>query len=124
LIGQYSTGYPYSPVIFNQNVDLLPNSDRKPSQLDLDARLFKNIQIGSVRVQLFAKAFNLLDRKNERFVFSDTGRADRTLNIGNVHAPWEPGYGLPGIHDLDEWNARPHYFSPPREVRIGASLTL
>ncbi|MGA7305631.1 MAG: TonB-dependent receptor [Rhodothermales bacterium] len=124
FIGQYSTGYPYSPLIFDQNVDLLPNSDRKPSQLDIDARLFKNVRIGSVQLQLFAKAFNLLDRKNERFVFDDTGRADRTLNISNVHASWEPAYGLPGIHTLDEWNTRPHWFTAPREIRIGASLTL
>ena len=124
FIGQYSTGYPYTPQIFDQNVDLLPNSDRKPSQFELDAKMYKNVAIGSVQLQLFAKAFNLLDRKNERFVFNDTGRADRTLNIGNVHAPWEPAYGLPGIHDLDEWNTRPHWYSPPREIRIGASLTL
>jgi hypothetical protein len=105
-------------------VDLLPNSDRKPSQFELDARIYKNLEIGSVQFQLFAKAFNLLDRRNERFVFSDTGRAGRTLNSGNVHAPWESAYGLPGIHDLDEWNTRPHWYSAPREIRIGASLTI
>jgi len=39
-----------------------------------------------------------------------------------VHASWEPAYGLPGIADLDEYNTRPHYYSSPREVRLGATV--
>jgi hypothetical protein len=124
LIGQIGSGYPYSPLIFDQNLDLLPNSGRKPTQIKLDARMFKHFSVGAVRFTAFVKVFNLLDRLNERYVFDDTGRSGYTLNVGNVHAAWEGGYGLPGIHTLDEWNTRPHWYSAPREIRLGLTLDI
>lgn len=123
LIGRYATGYPYSPLILDQNIDDLPRSGRKPGQIKLDAHLFKNFEIGAARIRAFAKVFNALDVMNERFVFNDTGRATYSLSgERNLHATWEPGYGLPGVHTLDEWDTRPHYFSAPREVRLGVTL--
>ncbi len=123
FIGQFATGYPYSPLILDQNIDLLPNSGRKPSQIKLDAHLFKEFDVGAMRFRAFAKVFNVLDRLNERFVFDDTGRATYSLSgERNLHATWEPNYGLPGIHTLAEYDTRPHYYSPPREIRLGLTL--
>ena len=123
FIGQFATGYPYSPEILDQNIDLLPNSDRKPNQIKLDMRAFKIIKVGNLRVNTFVKVFNLIDRLNERFVFNDTGRATYSLaEQRNLHATWKPHYGEPGIHTLEEYNTRPHWFSAPREVRIGFSF--
>jgi len=124
FIGQIASGYPYSPEIIDQNLDLLPNSANKPVQIKLDARLSKEVQIGGVSLMGFVKVFNLLDRLNERFVWDDTGRAGTTLNRNNVHAFWQNLYGLPAIHDLDEFNTRPHFYSAPREVRVGLSMSL
>jgi outer membrane receptor for ferrienterochelin and colicin len=124
FIGKLSTGYPYTPVLFDQTVDLLPNSDNKPLLTNVDVRLFKNFNVGAVGLSAFVSVFNLLDRLNERFVFDDTGRAGSTLNRDNIHAFWQALYGLPAIHELDEYNSRAHYFSPPREIRIGLSLNL
>ncbi len=123
LIGQFATGYPYSPLILDQNVDLLPNSGRKPSQIKLDAHIFKEFDVGGVRFRAFGKVFNVLDRLNERFVFDDTGRATYSLSKERgLHATWEPNYGMPGIHTLSEYDTRPHYYSPPREIRLGLTL--
>jgi outer membrane receptor protein involved in Fe transport len=124
FIGQYATGYPYSPLILDQNIDDLPNSGRKPSQVKLDAHLYKELTLQGVRVRAFAKVFNLLDRLNQRFVFDDTGSA--TYSLGQrrgEHATWEPFYGQIGIHDFDEYTSRPHYYSAPREVSVGATLS-
>ncbi len=123
LIGRYTTGYPYSPVLLDQNIDELPRSGRKPAQIKLDAHLYKNVQFGAAQFRVFAKIFNALDVMNENYVFDDTGRATYSLSDErNLHATWEPGYGLPGVHGLDEWDTRPHYFSSPREVRLGVTL--
>ncbi len=123
LIGRYATGYPYSPLILDENIDDLPRSGRKPDQIKLDAHLYKNFEVGAARIRAFAKVFNVLDVMNERFVFNDTGRATYSLSDErNLHATWEPGYGLPGVHTLEEWDTRPHYFSAPREVRLGLTL--
>jgi hypothetical protein len=124
FIAQFSTGYPYTPLLLDQKIDQLPNNGRKPSQINLDAHLYKEFTIANANLRIFAKIFNVLDRLNERFVFDDTGRATYSLSGDRgVHAPWEPYYGLPGIHSLEEYNTRPHYYSPPREIRIGATLS-
>ncbi|WP_457653318.1 TonB-dependent receptor [Rhodocaloribacter sp.] len=124
VISSFSTGYPYTPLLIDQKIDQLPNSGRKPSQIKLDLHVYKVFQVGSFSVRAFAKVFNALDRLNERFVFNDTGRATYSLNgRRGIHATWEPAYGLPGIHTLDEYNTRPQFYSAPREIRIGATLS-
>jgi len=125
LIGQFSTGYPYTPLLIDQKIDELPRQSRKPNQIKLDLHVYKDFQFrGRGAVRIFAKVFNVLDRLNEREVFSDTGRATYSLSgQRGVHASWENAYDLPGIHDLDEYNTRPQWYSSPREIRIGINLS-
>ena len=124
FISQYSTGYPYTPLLLDQKIDQLPNSGRKPSQIKLDAHIFKTFDIGGLDLRAFVKVFNILDRLNERFVFDDTGRATYSLaGSRGVHAAWEPFYGQPGIRTLDEYNVRPHWYSAPREISLGATIS-
>lgn len=124
FIGQYATGYPYSPQILDQNLDLRSNSDNKPNLIQLDSRIFKQFEIGGARVMTFLQAYNLLDILNERYVFDDTGRATYTLNGGleDPHAAWTPYYGQPGIQTLDVYNTRPQWYSSPRSIRLGLTL--
>ena len=123
FIGQFSTGYPYTPLLIDQKIDQVPNSGRKPTQFNVDAHIYKEFAFGNASMRVFAKIFNLLDRLNERFVFDDTGRATYSLNgRRGVHEAWEPYYDLPGINDLDNYNTRPHFYSAPRQVRVGATL--
>lgn len=123
FIGRFETGYPYSPDLFDQNLDLPQNSGRKPSQSNVDAHLYKEFNVQGVNLRMFLKVFNLFDRLNERFVFNDTGRATYSLaGERNQHATWEPNYGRPGIHTLNEYSTRPHYYAAPREIRVGLTL--
>ncbi|MFW5955462.1 MAG: TonB-dependent receptor plug domain-containing protein, partial [Rhodothermales bacterium] len=124
FIGQFATGYPYTPLIFSQNLDILPNSERKPAQSRLDAHLFKDFSIGGTSIRTFARVYNVLDRLNERYVFDDTGRAGYSLNAErNQHAVWEPRYGMPGIQTLDQYDTRPHWYSEPREILLGVRFS-
>jgi len=121
---QFATGYPYSPLILDQNVDLPTRSGRKPSKLKLDVHIYKEFTIRSFRLRTFAKVFNLLDRLDENFVFNDTGRATYSLSEQrNLHATWKPNYGLPGVHTLAEYDTRPHWYSSPRQVRVGVTFS-
>ncbi len=122
--GQFATGYPYSPLILDQNVDLPTRSGRKPSKLKLDVHAYKEFTIRGLRLRAFAKVYNVLDRRNENFVFNDTGRATYSLSDQrNLHATWKPNYGLPGIHTLEEYDTRPHWFTSPRHVKVGVTLS-
>ncbi|MCH8244881.1 MAG: TonB-dependent receptor [Bacteroidetes bacterium] len=125
LIGQYASGYPYTPLLFDQKIDQLPRNARKPSLLKLDAHLYKEVELaGRTQLRIFARIFNVLDRLNENFVFSDTGRATYSLNgQRGTHATWEPAYALPGIHNLDEYNTRPQFYNSPREIKFGATIS-
>lgn len=121
---QFATGYPYSPFILNQNVDLPTRSGRKPAKLDIDVHLFEEFNVINVQIRAFVKVFNLLDRLNENFVFNDTGRATYSLSAQrNLHATWEPNYHLPGVHTLEEYDTRPHWYSSPRQVRAGLTVS-
>ncbi|MEM1095423.1 MAG: carboxypeptidase-like regulatory domain-containing protein [Bacteroidota bacterium] len=123
FISQYGTGYPYTPLLIDQKIDQLPNQGRKPSQFKVDMQAFKEFAVGDATLRASVRIFNLLDRLNERFVFNDTGRATYSLNgQRGVHAAWEPFYGQPGINDLDTYNTRPHWYSAPREIRVGLAL--
>ena len=80
--------------------------------------------VDNVPIRAFVKVFNLLDRLNENFVFNDTGRATYSLSDQrNLHATWKPNYDLPGVHTLEEYDTRPHWYSSPRQVRVGLTVS-
>ncbi|MEQ9103801.1 MAG: TonB-dependent receptor [Rhodothermales bacterium] len=127
LIGQLRGGYPYTPLLIDQKIDQLPNQERKPATSRLDLHIYKEFALGGQgRLRVFGKVFNVLDRLNENFVFDDTGRATYSLSEQRgVFAAWQRAaeMGLPGIRSLDEYENRPQYFSAPREIRLGATLS-
>ena len=66
---------------------------------------------------LFLKIYNLLDRLNERDVFSDTGRADYSTE------PLYFGAGRPrGLNTLEDYYIRPNFYSAPRRIQIGLEV--
>ena len=57
-------------------------------------------------MQVFARAYNLLDAKNPVDVFTETGKADVSLFQGQA------GFFL-----------RPDFYSEPRRVQFGAKVS-
>jgi len=93
-------------------------------QYNIDANLFKIFHVGRSDIRLFVRIFNLLDNLNELFVFDETGRATYSLSDQrNLQAFYEPNYGQLGIHDLDDYDTRPQYYSRPRQIKFGATIT-
>ncbi len=124
LIGRLSSGYPYTPRIFTSNYDSRPNSDLKPNSKYVDLRASYRLKLGDLEYNLFLKVYNLFDNLNERYVFDDTGRATYTFATREIDEPesFKKHYGEPGVHTYDEYNIRPQYYSPPRQVRLGVSV--
>ena len=80
IIGQYGSGFPYTPSFSSNISDLLINSELKPSFFNVDLRTYKDFFIGSIRINIFARVFNLFDTLNELNVYNDSGTADFTIN--------------------------------------------
>ena len=113
-IGIIESGYPYTPKDVNELVRIAEeNSGRKPTRINLDLNAYKNfkISIGSriISYRLFLKVYNLLDRRNENYVWDSSGRASYSL-------------GRFGALSTPEWVNRPNWFSRPRLIYLGVAL--
>jgi outer membrane receptor protein involved in Fe transport len=115
-IGSLGSGLPYTPSIQNQRTGL-ENSDTRPAVFNMDLYLTKYFNLFGKKISLFAKVYNLLDTENEIDVFSDTGRAGYTLEL--TRAQEAPR----GVNTLEEFFTRPDYYSAPRQIVVGATLT-
>ncbi len=126
LLARFGSGLPYSPVV-NQadprGVDVAlavqKNSRRRPDSFNLDLRTYKDINLGPLKCSIFLRAFNLLDSRNEVFVYGQTGRATATPDQLGV------GGGITGINRIntvDEYIVRPDFYSEPRSVQVGLDV--
>jgi outer membrane receptor protein involved in Fe transport len=114
LIGRMGNGLPYTPERESSRVTV-KNSERKPFFMTFDLNAFKNLKIGNLNYTIFLRVYNLLDRKNEQNVYSDTGRATYSFEA-------ERSGTIYGVNSLDEYLARPDFFSEPRQVILGISV--
>lgn len=125
ITASLSSGLPYSPKLYEQQIYLRSNSGRKPFYANADLLCDKSFPIANnTSVTVFLKVFNLFDTQNERFVYNDTGRAIYSLEEtkGGPQATNQISQKYPGIKSATEYFNRPNYYSAPREVRIGFTL--
>lgn len=116
LVGRLGSGLPYTPSIQNQRTGL-ENSDSKPAYFNADLYITKYFEIFGKSASVYAKIYNLLDTANEVEVFGDTGRAGYTIELTrSQEAPR-------GVNSLQEFFTRPDFYSPPRQIIIGASFS-
>jgi len=129
LILQYGSGYPYTPIITNYEQrggdianTLLRNSRRKQTTVNVDVKAFRELNLlGDIRGRIFLNVYNLFDRRNERIVYGDTGRANRTIEQARAeqisrNEPLRP-------NSLSDFFARPDWYSPPRQIQFGVKLS-
>lgn len=114
-IGRLGSGLPYTPSLINQRTGL-ENSDNKPSYFYADIYLTKYLELFGLQASLFLKVYNVFDTANENDVFGDTGRASYTLEL--TRAQEAPR----GVNTLQEFFTRPDFYSPPRQISLGASV--
>ena len=70
-------------------------------------------------MSLSMNVYNLFDFRNELTVFSDTGRSTYSLV-----PTYTPQYSSPTAYNsLDQYLIRPDYYSSPRQIKIGLSVS-
>jgi outer membrane receptor protein involved in Fe transport len=125
VIGRYGSGLPYDPVINQAEARgedasraVQNNSRRRPDQLTIDLRLYKDFFIEPVTLGVFMRVFNLFDSRNEVDVWGETGRATATpeaLGAGNVNQPGR-------ANTVEAFLVQPQRYSEPREIQIGVEV--
>jgi hypothetical protein len=118
FIGQYGSGFPYTPSFSIDVSSLLTNAGLKPSSFNLDLRAYKDFLIGDLRLSLFLRVFNLLDIRNEDNVYADSGTADFTIDEFQARQLGNPEL----VNSIDEFYRDPTFYSEPRRIEIGASF--
>lgn len=116
LVLQYWSGLPYTPSLAGTRI-AYENSERKPDQYNVDLRSFWKFKFMNMNLSLNLSIYNLLDRRNEVLVYSDTGRATYTLIP--TYTPQEQTHNT-----LDEYLVRPDFYSSPRQVKLGLTLSI
>lgn len=118
---RYGSGTPYT--VSNQTVasigTLTYNSQNKPSNTNIDLQCYKDFGLGPVKLSVFLRINNLLDTKNATQVYTDTGQPDWSLDEQQqlrINAPRV-------VSSVQDWFTRPNYYSEPRRVELGTTIS-
>lgn len=124
MIGRFASGLPYTPLLFDKQVNLTRNSDRRPEYLRFDLLAEKTFKLNSIGLVVFIKVYNLFDALNENIVYATTGRATYTLDANRAAALETDRIAarVAGVHTSADVYNRPNYYLAPREVRLGLSI--
>jgi hypothetical protein len=95
------------------------NNGRKPPTYNVDLKSFLNFPITeAIQISAHINVYNLFDIRNELTVYSNTGRSTYSL------APtYTPQYSGPMLNSLDEYLVVPSYYSAPKQIKVGISLS-
>ena len=119
LIGRFHTGQPYTPSNPGSALaEQFENSERKPTQLNLDISFNKRFRIAGQPVKLFVRAYNVIDRLNAQQVYTSTGNPRHPFRtIGETEVLLQnPNFSM---HEID---LRPDFYAEPRRVIAGIEL--
>ncbi len=116
LIGRLGSGLPYTPSFENQRTGL-ENSDNRPTFFNVDLYFTKYLKFFDRIFAIFLKIYNMFDTADELNVFGDTGRSGYTLELTRAQEPPR------GVNTLQEYFTRPDFYSAPRQVILGASVS-
>jgi len=125
LIGRFWTGLPYTPsfpfgefVGGSSLIGLRENSERNPSQKNVDLTFRRMIPLGRAEISLFCNIYNLFDNRDEVSVYGDTGTADYTTYVNPEKIGTNPGR----IGTVEDYVLQPGWYTPPRQVQVGMSV--
>ncbi|HSG99981.1 MAG TPA: hypothetical protein VLB27_08030, partial [candidate division Zixibacteria bacterium] len=85
---------------------------RRPNRLYFDARLEKNFKLAGLDYTAIVWVENIFDNKFVRGVYSTTGLAYTSQNVG--------GQVLGGT----DFDANPQFYDAGREIRVGLQMNL
>jgi len=119
LTGYFNSGTPYTftPVSVSPlaKQTLYPNNSKRPANFSLDLKGNYDFKVGGAHtLRFFFSVYNLLDRKNELYVNSSTGRAYTAIVYPINIQTFRSNY-----NDIYDAVKNPYMFSTPREIKIG-----
>ena len=118
MVFNYGSGFPYTTEFIGIRT-AFENNGLKPSTFNMDMRGYINFSLSkNTLITAHINIYNLFDIRNELSVFNDTGRATYSLN-----RTYTPQYSGPMFNSLDEYQVRPDYYSPPRQIKVGLSIS-
>ncbi len=123
MIANYYSGQPYTPAV-NKNSAVKQNSYPRnsafrPSIFNIDMKANKDITIGNVTLSLFVRVFNLLDLENPRTVYANSGDSKFTFDKLDAEKINPTLY----YNTLDDLYINPGFFSEPRRIELGTSIS-
>ena len=117
IIANYRAGTPYTPsnpytVRSGPTASTrdLTNTARKPSQFNVDLKVYKDFEIANTTFRAFFNAYNVLNNERVTNVYSDSGQPERPLIV-------------PESAQQSYLN-QPHFYSEPRRFQLGLELRL
>tara|TARA_B110000263_G_scaffold57706_2_gene49304 strand:- start:1211 stop:4156 length:2946 start_codon:yes stop_codon:yes gene_type:complete len=119
VVASYGSGLPYTTEYIGVRTSF-ENNAREPATYNLDMRSYYNfILLNKFQISAHINIYNLFDTQNELTVYNDTGRSTYTLL-----PTYTPQISGPGFNTLDEYLVRPDFYSSPRQVKIGFSVSM
>ena len=115
LVGKLGSGLPYTPSLENQRTGL-ENSANMATFFNTDLYLSKELTLYYLVFSFFMKIYNVFDTPSEINVFTDSGRAGYTIQLTQAQPPH-------GVNTLADYFSHPDYYSPPRQVILGATIS-
>ncbi len=116
--GSFESGRPFTPgdkypnLDVESGLDIQENSLRMPSRLNFDVRFEKYFKIVNLNWRFIVWVDNLLDNRNVRGVYGDTGRADTRQT---------DGYNVTGGTSFD---TDPYNWAYGRQIKVGVQVSL
>ena len=122
VIGTINSGFPYTPSVAKTEdtgtyTGFTENTERKPTRVNIDIRLAKDINFEPVKAQFFVEVTNLFDIRNANNVYSDTGLPDVTFDA------YTQKNNPVRISSTDEYFNNPGNYTAPRFIQFGVRLT-
>ena len=119
VVASYGSGLPYTTEYIGVRTSF-ENNAREPATYNLDMRSYYNfILLNKFQISAHINIYNFFDTQNELTVYNDTGRSTYTLL-----PTYTPQISGPGFNTLDEYLVRPDFYSSPRQVKIGFSVSM
>ncbi len=116
IIGSMGSGLPYTSHPWLEPEGEM-NDSRKPMHYNIDVKASKGFDLGEqMRATITLWIYNIFDIKNETDVYSDTGRATYTMEAMQSTL-------IRGINTADDYYTHPDWYSTPRQVKLGLSVS-